>query len=670
MTDRAAAVVVLDGSTFAVSDGAGNMDPATDPVAGLYFQDMRHLSEWELTVEGATLSPLTRHTIGYDEVVLVLTVDGSGPGPDPAVRVRRHRHVSHGMRERLIVESSLNQPTRLVLHLRFDADFADLFEVKDHLAKKGRRHRELQGSAVVLSYRRGGFSRQTRIRSAGAELSPGELRFRIELPAHGRWEAEVDLQMVTGDHRHATKRQPGQPNMELSLEEWLDRAPALTSDWDTLVHTYHRSLVDLAALRFYPASVPQPASLPAAGLPWFMALFGRDSILTSYLSLPFVPELAGTTLRALAALQATGFDDFRDAEPGKILHELRHGELVWFRERPQSPYYGASDTTPLFLVLLDEYERWTADAALARDLEAPARAALNWVERYGDLDGDGYLEYQTRNPTSGIANQSWKDSGDAIVHPDGSLVALPRATCELQGYAYAARRAGARLAREVWGDDALAARLEAGAAALQARFDRDFWLDDLGCYALALDGHKVPVRTIASNMGHLLWSGIVPPARQAAVVARLLAPDLFSGWGVRTLAEGQGAYNPLGYHVGAVWPHDNALIALGFARSGARAEAARLTQALLEAAAVFDHRLPEAFAGISRAELGFPVAYPTACSPQAWASAAPLGLLRAVLGMEAADHAVTTDPVVPEVMRPLRLTNVPGPHPPSGGVSA
>ena len=364
------------------------------------------------------------------------------------------------------------------------------------------------------------------------------------------------------------------------------------------------------------------------------------------------------TLRTLAAHQATQVDHFRDAEPGKILHELRHGELTHFRQRPQSPYYGTADATPLFLIVLDEYERWSGDTATVRELEGPARAALTWIEEYGDRDGDLFIEYQTRNPECGIENQCWKDSGSSVVHPDGTRTSLPRATCELQGYAYDERRRAARLARECWGDPALADRLDRDAEKLRRSFVDAFWLPDEGFYALALDGEKEPVRTLTSNIGHLLWSGIVPEEHVESVVRHLLGDRLFSGWGVRTLATGQRAYNPMGYHHGTVWPHDNSLIVAGLVRYGRAAEADRLTGALLDGAACLEHRLPEALVGTDRAQTGMPVVFPTACSPQAWACATPLLLLRALLRLE-------PEPDGPRVAGPppdkdLALANIPG----------
>jgi glycogen debranching enzyme len=391
-----------------------------------------------------------------------------------------------------------------------------------------------------------------------------------------------------------------------------------------------------------------------------MALFGRDSLITSYQAIPFVPELARTTLLALGAHQATEWDDFRDAEPGKILHELRHGELAHFGERPHSPYFGSADSTPLFLVVLEEYERWTGDTETVRTLEGAARAAVRWMERFGDRDGDGYIEYQTRNPKTGLENQCWKDSGNSIVYPDGRLATLPRATCEIQGYAYDARVRTARLARDVWGDTGFAEKLEADAAALKAAFDCDFWLSDVDFYALALDGEKKPVPTLTSNVGHLLWSGIVADERVESIVDHLADERMFSGWGIRTMADGQPAYNPIEYHNGTVWPHDTALIAAGLHRYGRRKDANRLTVALMEAASHFAYRLPEAFAGYARSQTRVPVPYPTACSPQAWAAAAPLLLLRLMLGLEPTASGLTVRPHLPADVNRLVVRGLPG----------
>ena len=443
------------------------------------------------------------------------------------------------------------------------------------------------------------------------------------------------------------------------LETWLERAPKLESDWDSLKVTYRRSLIDLAALRFSTLTMPNH-SMPAAGLPWFMTMFGRDSILTSLQALPFTPELAATTLRALGERQGTRVDDFRDEDPGRILHEMRFGEMTAFEERPHSPYYGSADATPLYVVLLDEYERWTGDTKLVREHEYEARAALNWIDEYANLQGNGYIAYRRRNEETGLENQCWKDSWDSISYRDGTLPGFPRATCELQGYAYDAKMRGARLARLVWKDPAFADQLERQAADLKRRFNRDFWVEDGEYFALALEADGRQVDALASNNGHLLWSGIVDKSKARSVARHLMGKRLFSGWGVRTLAEGEGRYNPIGYHVGTVWPFDCSFIAWGLRNYGFKDEAALLASGVLEAAEFFDGRLPEAFGGYPRAMTKYPVQYPTACSPQAWSTGAPLLLVRTMLGLEPIGDHLVVDPVLARGIGHLELLDIPG----------
>jgi len=661
---KARQVTILDGSTFVVSDVQGDIDARPDQPQGFFYRDMRHLSVWRLLLDGRRLDALSADLIAYDAAAFFLTVPTGTIYDNPTLSVTRRRYVGDGIREELVVHNAGPQPVSAQLTMVFGADFADIFEVKDHGAKAGRVVVTSSDDRAVLDYRREDFARETTIRADGALFAEGSLTFLIRLLPAQSWRGAIEVTVGEGERPVAPKARTGHgapaPNVSCDLAQWVAAAPTLECDWDGLRHVYARSIEDLAALRFYPDVVPGSASLPAAGLPWFMALFGRDSIITSYQALPFVPELAATTLRALAARQATDHDDFRDAEPGKILHELRFGELTHFGQRPQSPYYGSADATPLFLILLDEYERWTGDRDLVRSLEQPARAALGWLEHYGDLDGDGYLEYQRRNTDTGLENQCWKDSWNSIVHPDGALATLPRGTCELQGYAYDARRRMARLARDVWADDPLATRLDAAAAELKRRFNDDFWLADEQYFALGLDGQKRTVRTVTSNPGQLLWSGIVADDRVDPVTTRLLGEELFSGWGIRTLAAGQPAFNPLDYHTGTVWPHDNAFIAAGLARYGHHEQAGRIAHAMLDAACAFGYRLPEVFAGYARADTDFPVPYPTACSPQAWATGTPLLLLRVLLGLRPGPDGVTTDPHLPEAIGRVRLSNLPG----------
>jgi glycogen debranching enzyme len=391
-----------------------------------------------------------------------------------------------------------------------------------------------------------------------------------------------------------------------------------------------------------------------------MTMFGRDSIFTSLQALPFTSELAATTLLALGEWQGIHVDDFRDEDPGRILHEMRYGEMTAFEERPHSPYYGCADATPLYVVLLDEYERWTGDRRLVRELELQARAALAWIDDYADLQGNGYISYKRRNEKTGLENQCWKDSWDSISYKDGHLAGFPRATCELQGYAYDAKIRGARLARLVWKDKAFADRLEREAADLKRRFNRDFWIEDGEYFALALDADGGQVDALTSNNGHLLWSGIVDKSKAKAVARHLLGPRLFSGWGVRTLAVGEGRYNPIGYHVGTVWPFDNSFIAWGLRRYDFKEEAAQVAAGILDAATYFDGRLPEAFGGYERAATKYPVQYPTACSPQAWSTGAPLLFLRTMLGLQPEGEHLVIDPALPTTYGRIELLDIPG----------
>jgi glycogen debranching enzyme len=586
---------------------------------------------------------------------------------DSKLSVIRRRAVGNGFREEIEILNHANEPVDLEIAVEAESDFADLFEIRDAVAKKGESYRRAGADALVLGYKRDAFHRETRIQSAPA-FAAGErgLSLRAHLEPHGEWKAAFNVLAVeggpsaaSGPPKYASVNAEARPNGTGTLKEWLDRAPRLLTSWHSLGRTYKRSLIDLAALRFFPRLSPGEA-MPAAGLPWFMAMLGRDSILTALQTLHIHPDLARTTLSVLGARQGSRVDDFRDEEPGKILHEARWGELTAFEERPHSPYFGSADATPLFLVLLEEYFRWTGDAALVASLEEQARAALDWIRDYGDRDGDGYVEYDRKNPGTGLVNQCWKESPDAIAFADGRLAERPLATCEIQGYVYDAKVRCARLAREVWKDPALADRLEREAADLKARFNSDFWMPERRCFALALDRSKARVDSITSNIGHLLFSGIVDADKVNDVVAHLFGDKLFTGWGVRTMASNEARYNPIGYHVGTVWPHDNALIALGLMRYGRHAEASRLAYAILEASAFFNHRLPEAFAGYPRAATQFPVEYPAACSPQACASAASLLLIRVLLGLEPIGDRLVVDPVIPGAIGHIGLVGVPG----------
>ncbi|HWD46352.1 MAG TPA: glycogen debranching N-terminal domain-containing protein [Actinomycetota bacterium] len=661
-------VKILDGNTFVVSDERGDIEASRTDPTGLFSFDTRFLSRWVLTVDGQRLSPLSVDDLQYFETRFFL-VPGTGTVyVDAKLSVIRHRSVANGFHEELTVLNHDDKAAELTVRVEAGCDFADLFEVKDAVEKKGSYSTRLDDRRLVLTYRRETFSRSTVISSSQpCALDERGLTFQLQLGPHGSWKTGLDVvpevlgATGNGDTEPSLAWQARRPrtNMARNLERWLDQAPRLECDWEPLKTTYRRSLVDLAALRFSPISAGRH-SLPAAGLPWFMTMFGRDSILTSLQALPFNQELAATTLRELALRQGTRIDDFRDEDPGRILHELRYGELTAFEERPHSPYYGSADATPLFVVLLDEYERWTGDTRLARELEFEARAALRWIDEYADLQGNGYIAYQRRNQETGLENQCWKDSWDSISYHDGTLPGFPRATCELQGYAYDAKLRGARLARLVWRDPAFAEALERQAADLKRRFNRDFWVEDGEYFAIALDADGRQVDSLTSNNGHLLWSGIVDKSKAKAVARHLMGERLFSGWGVRTLAVGEGRYNPIGYHVGTIWPFDNSFIAWGLRRYGFKEEAAQVAAGILEAAEFFDGRLPEAFGGYPRSMTKYPVQYPTACSPQAWSTGTPPLLLATMLGLEPVGEHLLVDPALPRAIGRLELLDIPG----------
>jgi glycogen debranching enzyme len=631
---------VLDGSTFVVGDRHGDVRADEGREHGFFSEDTRFVSRFILQVGELPLDLLSLHQSAHFDAEFILT-PRVGPDDQAPCSIVRRRLVDHVWMEEVLVTNHLHEPSSLCVALEVDTDFADLFEVKDGAVAKRTITRTHDDASLTLTYERDEFRRSVTVAaSSPAAITGSGFTYELELAPGEQWSTSFTISPHASQPGVAfTRRQPRgglekvRRARSAELDTWLARAPALEADDPSLARTYRASLSDLGALRMHP-DLDKSATLPAAGLPWFMALFGRDSLITSFQALPYLPGLAATTLRVLAARQAQGRDDFHEQEPGKILHEVRFGELTARGERPHSPYFGSADATPLFLVLLDEYHRWSGDDDLVRALEANARAALHWIEDSGDIDGDGYVEYECRNPATGLVNQCWKDSWDSIQFADGKLARGPIATCEIQGYVYDAQRRSARLAREVWRDAALADRLEQRAGDLRERFRRDFWMPERGCHALALDGDKRRVDSLTSNIGHLLWSGLLDDGEAAATAERLLDEQLFSGWGVRTLGAREAGYNPLGYHTGTIWPHDNSLIAAGLARYGHREAAGTIASAVLAAAPYFEHRLPEVFAGFSVPLTSVPVAFPTASRPQAWAAGAPLLLLTTLLDLQ------------------------------------
>ncbi|MET8267840.1 amylo-alpha-1,6-glucosidase [Micromonospora arida] len=658
---------ILDGNTFVVCEDTGDIEATPSEPTGLFSIDTRFLSTWVLTVNGERLNSLSYDDLQYFESRFFLVPGMATHYVDAKLSIIRERTVGGSFCEQLTILNHDEKPVDLEIRMDAASDFADLFQVKDEiLNKKGEIYTEVESDRLRLGYRRGNFRRETIISSSvGARYDSKGFAYTVHLEPNEQWDTSIDVQTQAvgpgGRDLRFGLRKHGDERLALQhdLEKWIADAPKVNSEHGRVASTYRRSLIDLAALRFSPLSLGG-ATLPAAGLPWFMTMFGRDSILTCLQTLPFTPQLSKTTLRILASLQGSRFDDFRDEDPGRILHEMRYGETAAFEEQPHSPYYGSVDATPLFIVLLDEYERWSGDVALVKELEQESRAALRWIDNYADLVGTGYIWYERRNTDTGLENQCWKDSWDSISYSDGTLPPFPRATCEVQGYAYDAKVRAARLAREFWGDPEFADQLEREAAELKERFNRDWWVDDGEYFALALDPDGRQCDILSSNIGHLLWSGIVEPERAEKLAAHLVGPRLFSGWGVRTLAEGEARYNPIGYHNGTIWPFDNSFIAWGLRRYGFAEEAATIANGMLDAATYFDGRLPEAFGGYPRELTKFPVEYPTACSPQAWSTGTPLLLLRTMLGLEPHEGHLAVEPRLPVGMGRIEVLDIPG----------
>jgi glycogen debranching enzyme len=644
MTDRHHLLVF--GGTFAAVGDGGDISGVRGGHApdGLFVRDARHLSRWQLTVDGAV--PETLGPVAGGGTARCVLVPRGGRDEPPACTLFREQAVGDGsFIESLRVVSNRPVPTTVRLAVTADADFADQFELRsDHrtYTKTGAvRTRQVLGHGVEFAYRRGEWRSCTTVTAEPApdaveETGTGARRlvWALGLEPHGT--AELTLRVMARPHgeKRALRvpRSPASISGQLAaLAARFTEGVAFPAGWPELAAACARGLADLAALQI-PATGPDGEELrvPAAGAPWFLTLLGRDALLTSLFALPYRPQPAAATLLALAATQATGTGAASVAQPGKIVHEVRHGELAHFGQVPYGRYYGSVDATPLFLVLLGAYVEQTGDAATARRLESHARAAVGWMLDHGGLASRGYLVY--RADRGGLANQNWKDSPGAICWADGTRPTGPVMAAGAQGYAYDALRRTAWLARTVWRDEVYAALLEQAAGDLRDRFQRDFWMPEHSFPALALDGEGRRVDALASDAGHLLWSGLLDKEYGELVGRRLLEPDFFSGWGVRTLAAGQPAYHPLSYHRGSVWPHDNALIALGLARYGLHDEARAVAHALVDAAAATGHRLPEVLAGYGRDTHAEPVPYPHACVRESRSAAAPLALLTAVGG--------------------------------------
>ncbi len=646
VTDLASkTLAVKEGDVFLYSDREGNLDHGGTYGLGLYASDTRFLSHFRMTVGGRDpvllSSSAERGYMGHVDLTNPDLYEGDRVSvPQQTLNIRRVRVIDGRLFERVRVKNYNPFAVAVDLAFTFGSDFADIFEVRGMLAPEhpGIEPPVLEADRVVLArVGRDGVRRETRI-SFGSK--PDDLRvegsmvhatFRLTLGPYQTRLVSMEVDPVIGDRvPPPASFDAAVHRLRRSYEEWERACARVVTDNELFNELLDRSLRDLRAL----AAPTDGGEVIEAGIPWYATVFGRDSLITSHQILSLNPRPARETLRFLAAHQGTRLDDWRDEQPGKILHEVRRGELAGAGIVPHTPYYGSVDATPWFLILLAQYVRWTADLAFAEELLPAAEAALRWIDEYGDLDGDGFVEYVCRSP-GGIRNQGWKDSGDAVVHADGRLAEPPIALVEVQGYVYLAKERMADVF-ETLGQPARARELLAQAEELRRRFNEAFWMEDERYFAMALDADKRQVRTVTSNPGHALYCGIVDEDKASALAKRLLAPDMFSGWGVRTMSKSAVAYNPMSYHNGSVWPHDNALIAAGLKRYGFVRATNRVATALFDAAVAADYmRLPELFCGFTRRTPNRPVSYPIACSPQAWAAGSPFLLLQAMLGISA-----------------------------------
>jgi glycogen debranching enzyme len=662
-------IAIHQGQTVLISEEDGQIDWPSDK--GLYFFDTRVISSWAIYANGQTWELLNGGAISYYASRIFLTnrsfLTEDGTIAPRTLGLTVSRSISGGMHEDLDVSNNSMKPVKFQLEIALRCDFADIFEVKSgSIVRRGRITTDWSEPRQHLrtTYRNADFSRTVTISAAGsptkAVYANGRLSFEVGLGPGEVWHCCLLYALADGNRHFAAPdhccHESHQSRHAETMDDWLKNVVKIRTSNEEFYRLFRQALEDMAALRLPIAGTDHMVFLPAAGLPWFVAPFGRDSLIVSLQNTLVYSEFARGALEILGTNQAKTEDHYRDAEPGKILHELRYGELAHFKLIPHTPYYGTADATPLYLVTLHVAWRATGDRTLLERHLETAEGCLSWIDKYGDRDGDGFQEYQTRSPV-GYENMSWKDSGDSVVYPDGSLVKGPKALCELQGYVY---DAWVRMSEvfDALGKPDRAEELRAKAAALFDRFNDAFWDEELGFYAYALDGDKKKVLTVASNAGHCLWSGIVPPDRAKRVVERLMAPDMWTGWGIRTLSTNNPAFNPYNYQTGSVWPHDNAIIAIGFKFCGFGAEAARIAHDISVAASYFRlNQLPELYTAFERNETNFPVQYIGANVPQAWAAGSAFMLTGALLGVlpDAPRNKLYVDPLLPEWLPDLAV---------------
>ncbi len=652
-------VTMVEGTSFCVCNSGGDITPGK--THGVFYADTRVLSQWEIEVDDEPVEAAQVLSAAPYHAMFLGRVRPRPGQVDSTLLVRRERYVGAGMREDLALVNLGAEATGCTVTIMVGCDVADLFEVKTDRIRHIRDVRvDARGEELrIVSHSR---QRGVRIVAEKAVAAPGMLTFKVLIPARGDWRTTIEAApIVDGVEVSPLFASPAPLEHAVPVQQlraWQQRVPTVRTRQQSLGVALARCREDLGSLRLFDVDHPDDPPSVAAGAPWFMTLFGRDSLIASWMALPLDQSLALGTLRRLARLQGRQTNPLTEEEPGKILHELRFGTQAGPAHQ-DGVYYGSVDATPLFVMLLGELRRWGLHPEAVTELLPAADRALAWIARCGDVDGDGFVEYQ-RKTDRGIANQGWKDSFDGINFADGTLARPPIALAEVQAYVYAAYVARSHFAHEA-GDEPAKRAWGAKAAQLKTDFNERFWLADQGYFAVGLDADKRPIDSLASNMGHCLWAGIVAEDKAAAVAERLLSPEMFSGFGVRTLASSMAAYNPMSYHNGSVWPHDSAICAAGLMRYGFVDAAQRVALGLLAAATSFGGRLPELFCGFDRDEYPAPVAYPTSCSPQAWAAAAPIHLLRTLLRFDPSvpEGRLRIAPALPDGFGSLRVTGLP-----------
>lgn len=658
------------GHAFAVLDSFGDVGSVADTPEGVFYRDTRHLSRSLLTVNG--LRPLLLSSTAHDDKT-VISVDLTNPDmecdgawlPRDTIFIERTKFLWRGsLYERIGLRNYDVMARRFKLELAFDADFRDLFEVRG-MERKNRGSARFTTRDFGIEFSYSGLDAVQRKTSLHFSPQPSRFAgktasFEVSLAPHQQASFFVVLDCEGRPARDLNTFATAYRSLRGERRRLARSAARIESSNHVFNEVIARATSDL-----YMLATPSANGIyPFAGIPWYSTIFGRDGILTAILTLWVDPAFARGVLLSLAATQAVKFDAAADAQPGKILHEQRFGEMANLREVPFGLYYGTVDATPLFVLLAGLYFQRTGDRETVESIWPNIEAALNWIDKYGDLDGDGFVEYQVQ-AENGLRNQGWKDSGDSIFHADGELTHGPTALCEVQAYVYAAKQAISKAA-EAMGRTELSVALGQQAQQLRERFEAAFWCEELNTYAIALDGKKKPCRVQSSNAGHVMFCGLSSLQRAQAVAKTLLNPNNFSGWGVRTLGANQARYNPMSYHNGSIWPHDNALIALGLARYGMKAEAAMLFEAMFSVATHQEfRRLPELFCGFLRKRNRGPTSYPVACSPQAWAAATHFGLLSACLGLrvrQAGRMIELNKPILPEFIDDLTIRNLGSPE--------